>query len=269
MPDLGEKIVKICRKDPEISWHRDCLYITVYWLGEAKMKKRFVFIATILSLCSSVARADGLEEAVEAYQKGNYANVLEILRPLAAQGIASAQNNLGWMYDEGKGVAQDYKEAVKWYRLAAEQGYAASQNNLGYIHHMGKGVVQDYKEAVKWYRLAAEKKIASAQNNLGWMYDKGKGITQDYKEAVKWYRLAAKQGYATAQNNLGVMYVMGKGVTQDYVRAHMWFNLAASNGDENAVESLERMAKEMKPTQITDAQMMAQDCEKKNYRSCK
>jgi TPR repeat protein len=101
------------------------------------------------------------------------------------------------------------------------------------------------------------------------MYDKGKGITQDYKEAVKWYRLAAKQGYATAQNNLGVMYAMGKGVTQDYVRARMWFNLAASKGDENAVESLERMAKEMKPTQITDAQMMAQDCEKRNYRSCK
>jgi len=134
---------------------------------------------------------------------------------------------------------------------------------------MGKGVVQDYKEAVKWYRLAAEKRIANAQNNLGWMYDKGKGITQDYKEAVKWYRLAAKQGYATAQNNLGVMYVMGKGVTQDYVRACMWFNLAASNGDENAVESLERMAKEMKPTQITHAQIMAQDCKKKNYRSCK
>ncbi len=197
------------------------------------INKRILFIVTILSLCSSVARADGLEEAVEAYQKGNYAKVLEILRPLAVQGIASAQNNLGWMYDEGKGVAQDYKEAMKWYRLAAEQGYAASQNNLGYIHHMGKGVVQDYKEAVKWYRLAA------------------------------------KQGYATAQNNLGVMYVMGKGVTQDYVRARMWFNLAASKGDKNAVESLERIAKEMKPTQITDAQMMAQDCEKKNYRSCK
>jgi TPR repeat protein len=62
---------------------------------------------------------------------------------------------------------------------------------------------------------------------------------------------------------------MGKGVTQDYVRAHMWFNLAASKGDENAVESLERMAKEMNPIQITDAQIMAQDCEKENYRSCK
>ena len=56
------------------------------------MKKWVLFIATILSLCSSVARADGLEDAVEAYQKGNYAQVLELLHPLADQGIATAQN---------------------------------------------------------------------------------------------------------------------------------------------------------------------------------
>jgi hypothetical protein len=64
------------------------------------------------------------------------------------------------------------------------------------------------------------------------------------------------------------MYVMGKGVTQDYVRAGMWFNLAASKGDKNAKESLDRMAKGMKPSQIADAQRMAQDCEKKNYKNC-
>ncbi len=61
---------------------------------------------------------------------------------------------------------------------------------------------------------------------------------------------------------------MGKSVTQDYVRAGMWFNLAASKGDKNAKESLDRMAKEMKPSQIVDAQRMAQDCEKKNYMNC-
>ncbi len=187
------------------------------------MKTWILLIATILSLCSSVSRADGLEGSVEAYNKGNYAQALELLRPLAAQGIATAQNNLGWMYDVGKGVAQDYQKAVKWYRLAAEQGYAAAQNNLGFFYHVGKGVTQDYQEAVKWYRLAAE------------------------------------QGYAAAQNNLGVMYVKGKGITQDHVRARMWFNLAASKGDENAKESRDRMAKEMEPYQITNAQRMTRD----------
>ncbi len=196
------------------------------------MKTWILFIVTILSLSSSVARAGVFEEGIEAYKNGNYAKALALLHPLASQVMTNAQNNLGWMYEEGKGVTQDYQEAAKWYHLAAEQGYAAAQGNIGYFYHMGKGVVQDYKEAVKWYRLAAE------------------------------------QGDVDAQNNLGVMYVKGTGINQDYILARMWFNLAASKGDENAVESLERMAKEMKPSQIANAQRMAQDCEKKNYKNC-
>ena len=53
------------------------------------------------------------------------------------------------MYANGKGVPQDYAEAVKWYRRAAEQGDAYAQNNLGLMYANGKGVPQDYAEAVK------------------------------------------------------------------------------------------------------------------------
>jgi len=35
------------------------------------------------------------------------------------------------MYDKGKGVPQDYKQAVEWYRKAADQGDARAQLNLG------------------------------------------------------------------------------------------------------------------------------------------
>jgi TPR repeat protein len=73
-------------------------------------------------------------------------------RCLPCQGRALAQGNLGYMYDTGKGVPQDYAEAMKWYRLAAEQGVAKAQNNLGYMYDKGRGVSQDYVEAVKWYR---------------------------------------------------------------------------------------------------------------------
>ena len=47
------------------------------------------------------------------------------------------------MYRNGWGVAQDYKEAVKWYRLAAAQGYAMAQSNLGSKYAKGQGVAQD------------------------------------------------------------------------------------------------------------------------------
>jgi TPR repeat protein len=46
----------------------------------------------------------------------------------AEQGDASAQFNLGLMYDNGEGVPENDIEAVKWYRLAAQQGYAKAQS---------------------------------------------------------------------------------------------------------------------------------------------
>jgi len=48
------------------------------------------------------------------------------------------------MYNEGLGVPQDYKEAVRLYRLAAEQGHAEAQYNLGQMYRQGLGVPQDY-----------------------------------------------------------------------------------------------------------------------------
>ena len=51
--------------------------------------------------------------------------------PLAEAGYATAQANLGLMYDLGLGVDEDDAEAVKWYRKAAEAGIASAQINLG------------------------------------------------------------------------------------------------------------------------------------------
>ncbi|MBR0097489.1 MAG: SEL1-like repeat protein, partial [Synergistaceae bacterium] len=45
-------------------------------------------------------------------------------------GHAEAQYNLGNMYINGRGVQQDYQQALYWYRKAAEQGDAGAQNNL-------------------------------------------------------------------------------------------------------------------------------------------
>ena len=163
-------------------------------------------------------------------------------------------------------MPQDYAEAVKWYRRAAEQGDAYAQNNLGFMYDNGHGVPQDYAEAVKWYRRAAEQGDAYAQHNLGFMYDEGHGVPQDYAEAVKWYRRAAEQGDASAQHNLGLMYGKGHGVPQDNVRAHMWFNLAASRFSateredrENAEQNRDIVARLLSPEALARAQRMARE----------
>ena len=172
------------------------------------MKPLLFTVMTLVSLIlmSGTAYSADFDKGFEAANRGDFKTAVAKWRSLAEQGDATAQFNLGAMYDKGEGVLQDHKEAVKWYRLVAEQGHASVQFNLGNMYANGKGVPQDDYEAVKWYWLAAEQGDADAQNNLGLMYDNGNGVLQDHKEAVKWYRLAAEQGYAKAQFNLGAMY---------------------------------------------------------------
>ena len=84
---------------------------------------RSIVLLLALGLSEPVL-AGPLEDADAAHNKQDYATVLRLLRPLAEQGDARAQNNLGAMYDKGQGVPKDYVQAVKWWRLAADQGDA-------------------------------------------------------------------------------------------------------------------------------------------------
>jgi len=171
----------------------------------------------------------------------------------AEQGDAEAQFNLGFCYDDGRGVTKDAKEAVKWYRKAAEQNYAPAQFNLGYCYANGQGVGKDKQEAVKWFRMAAEQNYAPAQSNLGYCYDNGRGVEKDAEEATKWYRKAAEQGHPEAQSNLGYCYANGQGVDEDIVEAYAWFSVAAK-ADPDAAESRDLLRKRLTPQQFTNAQ---------------
>src|SRR5215472_5039730 len=103
--------------------------------GPKTMRKliALIFLGVVLSM-APVATAGPFEDGIAAYQRGDFATALKLWRPLAEQGHAPAQNQVGDMYYDGKGVAQDYKEAARWYRLAAEQGEAAAQTVLGMLY---------------------------------------------------------------------------------------------------------------------------------------
>ena len=64
---------------------------------------------------------------------------------------------------------------MKWYEFAANKGYAPAQNSLGVMFQNGRGVVQSDDEAMKWYWRAADQGNAAAQSNLGAMYSKAPG----------------------------------------------------------------------------------------------
>ena len=189
----------------------------------------------------------------------DYKEAVRWYKLAADQGHASAQYNLGLMYATGQGVPQDYKEALRWYKLAADQGHASAQYNLGYMYDSGDGVPKDAVQAVSWYRKAAEQGLASAQSNLGVMYAEGEGVPKDAVQAVSWYRKAAEQGLARAQSNLGAMYSRGEGVPKDLVTAYMWRNLAAAQGDETGKKARDALETLMTPAQIAEAQKLSRE----------
>ena len=69
------------------------------------------------------------------------------------------------------------------------------------MHTNGRGIPQDDKQAVAWYRKAAEQGDAGAQFNLGVMYFNGRGVPQDDKKAYVWFSVAAANGDANGAKN--------------------------------------------------------------------
>ena len=125
------------------------------------------FILTLMCcLVLATPAGAGFDEGGAALERGDYEIALREFRPLAEQGDAAAQFNLGLMYKDGLGVAQDYAEAVRWYRKAAEQGNAAAQTNLGSMYLAGRGGPKDYAEAMKWTRSAAKQGAPQPSSTL-------------------------------------------------------------------------------------------------------
>ena len=157
----------------------------------------------------------------------------EITEEEAERGDAVTQYRLGSQYERW---AQDYVEALKWYRKAAERGYFEAQFELGEMYANGKGVAKDDVEALKWYRKAAEQRYATRFNHLGAMYYDGEGAPEDAAEAVEWYRKLTEQGshgrelIRRAQFQLGFIYSNGEGVAQDHVEAAKWYRKVAEQG---------------------------------------
>jgi TPR repeat protein len=167
-----------------------------------------------------------LEQAIAAYEAGNYAEAFKLFTLLAEEGDSDAQFCLGYMYDNGEGVEKDFQKAVYWYEKAATQGDVYAQFNLAVMYDSGERV--DRQKAVYWYEQAAEQGNIHAQSNLGSKYYVGEGIERDLQKAFYWSEKAAIQGDSNAQLKLSDMYKDGVGVEKDPQRADYWLDKATS-----------------------------------------
>lgn len=139
-------------------------------------------------------------------------------------------------------------------QATAEQGSPEDQYRLGLRYEQ---LVLNYGEAARWYRMAASQQHSEAFYRLCLLSDVGRGVPQDDQEALRWCRLAADHGHARAMFTIGTHFEAGRGVPKDSVQAHQWYNLAAANGYEAGVTKRNRLALDMAPRQIEQAQFQA------------
>ena len=161
-------------------------------------------------------------------------------------GHRESQYEVGLMYANGVGVAQDFAQAIYWVQQAAERGFAPAQYLLATRYSAGEAVEQDDHQALRWYLKAADQNHPKALYKLAKFYSTTHeraagnlceaaakaGVPQAQFElatdvmaahadsvspeaAFVWCRQAAEQGIAAAQCALADRYAQGNGVTAD------------------------------------------------------
>ena len=190
--------------------------------------------------------------------KGDYDTARKWLEKAAAQGSVYAMNNLGVLYQNGKGVERNRTTAGEWWEKAAANGSEAAKENL--LRHFGDDDASvdrvprdsargddhsvDRGEEVKLPRnirdlvKKANGGCAYAANELAWHYHDGTGGVEKNEELVRqWLEKGAELGDVEAQNNFGMM-LDGEG---DYEGARRWWELAAAQGDVIAMSNIAQL----------------------------
>ena len=155
----------------------------------------------------------------------------------------TALYNLGSLYAQGKGVAQDFLEAGCLFRQAelngdTQAGKLCQKCLMDYMHQrMERGSASElYADVLQFIRRVYPEANAEVEANrklfalAGLHFNRG-----EYAPAAKLFRPAAEFGNdGLSQNYLAVLYNLGGGVGKNDLAALYWFDRAVDNGAEVA-----------------------------------
>lgn len=144
----------------------------------------------------------------------------------AQNGDSSAYGWVGFFYYEGKSVARNYSEAIKWLKKAAENGDSRCYAYLGSSYFE----LQNYQEAVTWLKKAVNNGDTRVYVGLGASYKQLK----QYSEAISWLKKATDYDDNQAYFLLSECYY----AQFDYEEAIIWAKKAANNGETRAYIAL-------------------------------
>lgn len=166
-------------------------------------------------------------------EKGDYKQAFQHFNKLCKNKEFKACYFLGILYYEGKGIKQDFREALKNYQISADDGFPDAQFNLALMLRE-----KNINMAIKYLELASNQNLPEAHFLLGLIYYEGLDVKQDYKKAFYYFSLAAEQELPEAESNLGVMYFNGFGTERNIEKAKEFLIKASLQGNEEATYNL-------------------------------
>ncbi len=233
-----------------------------------------VFLALITSAHAVAGEPESLEARAHALMKldpPDWQGARTAFEAAAEQGSMQAASYLGWMYENGHGVAQDHQTAAAWYQRVAEHGMHDYAVKLGWMHLGSSQLPRNREQAEFWFGKAidagylpanialASVLIADAVGGLGHeRMDESRELLEQalsgelplaalflarlYVEGIGGHpvddalgayytRISAEDGQALMQGWLARMYVEGRGVARDPIEAAFWASVAAAGGD--------------------------------------
>ena len=239
------------------------------------LSKLYFFMGSCIFFVSTVsfppvvsAQQDRFESGLASKDRGHYATAMRAWLPMAEAGNPEAQNNVGYMYEEGLGVPQNYLLAMNWYRQAADKGLAEAQHNMGMLYHHGYGVAENLGEAFRWFKMAADQELAESEYMLALAFESGEGTELNYTEAKRLFLSAARKNYVPAQLMYAFMLQAGEGGDSEPFSAYVWGKIAELNGSDAAIDITTLSTVQLEDEEIIEAEQVIANCRANDLTEC-
>ncbi len=209
---------------------RLCLLACLVFCANADAKSPAAAPKKPAPAAAKTAPLSPLDLSLKAYQDKDYPKALELARPLAASGDATAMTLLGELYLQGFGTAKNVNLAAKWYERAANKNEKFANFAFATMLYEGEGVKRDINRAQLYFLKAAELGHPGAQYNMGLSQ-----LQTDPLKAAQWFEKSAAQENGDAAYALAQLLNEGKGVGKDDVKSVGYLKLGAENGSRDAM----------------------------------
>lgn len=182
--------------------------------------KKLILVALILS---AVLLANDVDDATKAFK------AIGCLTGCDVGDVVDCDYHARIVIDPRQDVKKE--KVAKLSQKACDGGDARGCSFLGFLYERGQGVRQDYQKASELFQKACDGGYALGCSNLGYLYERGQGVKTDYQKASEFYQKACNGGNARGCSNLGYLYKNGQGVRQDKSRAKEYLGKACNLGD--------------------------------------